>query len=152
MVSPSSQALILIVPFSFSNHNISSSSPLSSLIKASSVDHYLNQIKLLNFFFHSSFSNSIDNLLHVVKQISSWMTSNLLFMSKFSSITAYMRDMLHWLPISQQIQYRVTAMVSCCVLCSTPLTFATAAAQYRLRNRVGCCVLLRGASLVPRAQ
>src|SRR6218665_4170394 len=93
MVSPSSQALILIVPFSFSNHKaqclfVIYTTPLSSLIKASSVDHYLNQIKLLNFFFHSSFSNSIDNLLHVVQQISSWMTSNLLFMSKFSSISA----------------------------------------------------------------
>src|SRR6218665_3629429 len=37
-------------------------------------------------------------------------------LSKFSSITAYMRDVLHWLPISQQIQNCVTAMVSRCVL------------------------------------
>jgi len=38
---------------------------------------------------------------------------------KFSSITAYkpyMRNVLHWLPISQQIHYRITAMVSQCVL------------------------------------
>jgi len=41
-------------------------------------------------------------------------------LSKFSSITAYMRDVLHWLPISQRIQYRITAMVSRCVLRFTP--------------------------------
>src|SRR6218665_1754028 len=35
-------------------------------------------------------------------------------LSKFSSITAYMRDVLHWLPISERIQYRITAMVSRC--------------------------------------
>src|SRR6218665_2065006 len=35
--------------------------------------------------------------------------------SKFSSITAYMHDILHW-PIFQQIQYRITAMVFRCVL------------------------------------
>src|SRR6218665_199195 len=34
---------------------------------------------------------------------------------KFSSITAHMRDVLPWLPISR-IQYRITAMVSRCVL------------------------------------
>jgi len=39
---------------------------------------------------------------------------------KFSSITAYMRDVLHWLPISQQIHYRITAMVSRCVLRCAP--------------------------------
>jgi len=39
---------------------------------------------------------------------------------KFSSITAYMRDVLHWLPISQRIQYRITAMVSWCVLRCAP--------------------------------
>src|SRR6218665_2757269 len=35
---------------------------------------------------------------------------------KFSPITAYMRDVLHWLPISQRIQYRITAMVSRCAI------------------------------------
>src|SRR6218665_3836714 len=34
----------------------------------------------------------------------------------FPSITACMRDVLQWLPISQRIQYRITAMVSRCVL------------------------------------
>src|SRR6218665_1036560 len=41
-------------------------------------------------------------------------------LSKFSSITAYMHDVLHWLPISHQIQYRITSMVSRCVLRSAP--------------------------------
>src|SRR6218665_3056912 len=37
-------------------------------------------------------------------------------LSKFSSITGYLRDGLHWLPISERIQYRITAMGSRCVL------------------------------------
>src|SRR6218665_2390061 len=41
-------------------------------------------------------------------------------LSKFSSITAYMRDVLHWLPISERIQYRITAMVPRCVLGCAP--------------------------------
>src|SRR6218665_209439 len=41
-------------------------------------------------------------------------------LSKFSSITAYMRGVLHWLPISERIQYRITAMVSHCVLGCAP--------------------------------
>src|SRR6218665_683211 len=54
--------------------------PLSSIIKASSVDHHLyaDDTQLFMSFSPSSFSESIDHLLHVVKQISSWMTSNLL--------------------------------------------------------------------------
>ena len=41
---------------------------------------------------------------------------------KFSPITACMRDVLHWLPISLRIQYRIrpTAMVSRCVLRCAP--------------------------------
>jgi len=42
-----------------------------------------------------------------------------------------MRDVLHWLPISQRIQYRITAMVSRSVLRCAPLTFVTSAAQFR---------------------
>src|SRR6218665_1832199 len=41
-------------------------------------------------------------------------------LSKCSSITAYMHDVLHWLPISERIQYRITAMVSRCVLGCAP--------------------------------
>src|SRR6218665_2035487 len=74
-------------------------------------------------------------------------------LSKFSSITAYMCDVLHWLPISERIQYRITAMVSRCVLGCAPSYL-----------RVLCCpvsVLVarrvlrsaaRGEFLVPRAR
>jgi len=65
---------------------------------------------------------------------------------KFSPITAYMRDVLHWLPISQRIQYRIAALVSRCVLRYAPLTFVISAAQCRFWQRVGCSVLLRGVS------
>src|SRR6218665_1837462 len=52
---------------------------------------------------------------------SAWKAARLVGgLSKFSSITAYMRDVLHWLPISERIQYRITAMVSRCVLGCAP--------------------------------
>src|SRR6218665_2995758 len=44
---------------------------------------------------------------------------------KYSFITAYMCDVLHWLRVSQRIQYHITAMVSRCA----PRTFMTSAAQ-----------------------
>src|SRR6218665_988607 len=69
-----------------------------------------------------------------------------------TSITAYMRDVLHWLPISERIQYRITAMVSRCVLGCAPSYLSASAAQCRFWPHVGCCVLLRGVSfwsLVP---
>src|SRR6218665_124428 len=51
---------------------------LSSLIKSPSVDHYLSadDTKLFMAFSPGSFSESIDHLLHVVKHISSWLTSH----------------------------------------------------------------------------
>src|SRR6218665_3723002 len=54
--------------------------PLSSLIKASSIDHHLyaDDTQLFISFSPNSFSDSINHLLHVVKQISSWMTSTLI--------------------------------------------------------------------------
>src|SRR6218665_1970108 len=43
--------------------------------------------------------------------------------------------------------YRITAMVSRCVLgCAPPLTSASSAAQCRFWLHAGCCVLLRGVS------
>src|SRR6218665_3718864 len=39
---------------------------------------------------------------------------------KCSSITEYMRDVLHWKPISQKIQYHITVTVSHCVLQCAP--------------------------------
>src|SRR6218665_1538364 len=74
-------------------------------------------------------------------------------LSKFSFITAYMRDVLHWLPISERIQYRITAMVSCCVLGCAPsylrdlcCPVSVLAARRVLRSAA------RGEFLVPRAR
>jgi len=67
-------------------------------------------------------------------------------LSKFSPITAYMRDVLHWLPTSPWIQYRITVLVSRCVLCCAPSYLRDSAAQCRFWQRIGCCVLLRGVS------
>ena len=39
---------------------------------------------------------------------------------KFSSVSAYMRDVLHWLPVSQRISYRIAALVSRCIIGSAP--------------------------------
>jgi hypothetical protein len=39
---------------------------------------------------------------------------------KFSPVSAYIRDVLHWLPISQRISYRTAAVVSRCVLGCAP--------------------------------
>ena len=30
---------------------------------------------------------------------------------KYASVSAYMRDVLHWFPVSQRISYRVAALV-----------------------------------------
>src|SRR6218665_1886771 len=54
--------------------------PLSHLIKSSSVDHHLyaDDTQLFISFSPASFSTSIAQLLSVVNQISQWMSSNLL--------------------------------------------------------------------------
>src|SRR5688572_17393344 len=76
--------------------------PLSSLIKASSVDHHLyaDDTQLFISFSPSSFSDSIDHLLRVVKQISSWMTSNMLCLnpSKTEFILIGLREQLKKIP------------------------------------------------------
>src|SRR6218665_532116 len=64
-----------------------------------------------------------------------------------------MRDVLHWLPISQRIQYRITALVSRCVLRCAPsylrdlcCPVSVLAARRVLRSAA------RGKLLVPRAR
>src|SRR6218665_2923795 len=39
---------------------------------------------------------------------------------KYGSVSAYMRDTLHWLPISQRISYRIAVLVWQCFLGSAP--------------------------------
>src|SRR5688572_24017820 len=39
---------------------------------------------------------------------------------KFGSVSAYMRDVLHWLPVVQRISYRIAALVSRCILGCAP--------------------------------
>src|SRR6218665_564309 len=76
--------------------------PLSSLIKASSIDHHLyaDDNQLFISFSPNSFSDSIDHLLRVVNQISSWMTSNLLCLnpSKTEFLLIGLRDQLKKIP------------------------------------------------------
>src|SRR6218665_2007108 len=75
--------------------------PLSSLIKASSIDHHLYADDTQLFISSpNSFSDSINHLLHVVKQIYSWMTSNLLCLnpSKTEFIHIGLRDQLKKIP------------------------------------------------------
>src|SRR6218665_3936984 len=76
--------------------------PLSSLIKASSIDHHLyaDGTQLFISFSPNSFSDSIDHLLHVVKKISSWITSNLLCLnpSKIEFLLIGLRDQLKKIP------------------------------------------------------
>src|SRR6218665_3462280 len=39
---------------------------------------------------------------------------------KYGSVSAYMRDTLHWLPIAQRICYRIAVLVWWCLLGSAP--------------------------------
>ena len=39
---------------------------------------------------------------------------------KYAPVSAYMRDVLHWLPASQRISYRIAALVWRCLLGSAP--------------------------------
>src|SRR6218665_1177169 len=62
--------------------------PLSYLIKSSSVDHHLyaDDTQLFISFSPASFSTSIAQLLSVVNQISQWMSSNLLRLNPSVSV------------------------------------------------------------------
>ena len=72
---------------------------------------------------------------------------------KFSPVSAYMRDVLHWLPISQRISYRTAAVLSRCVLGCAPAYLRDLcrpvyddAARRALRSTT------RGELLIPRAR
>src|SRR5688572_8455141 len=72
---------------------------------------------------------------------------------KFSPVSAYIRDVLHWLPISQRISYRTAAVVSRCVLGCAPSYLrdlcrpvSDVAARRALRSTT------RGELLIPRAR
>ena len=39
---------------------------------------------------------------------------------KYASVPAYMRDVLHWLPVSQRILYKISALVWRSVTCCAP--------------------------------
>src|SRR6218665_3400065 len=71
-----------------------------------------------------------------------------LVLSFLLSITAYMCDIVHWLPISG---YNIALLpwspgMSFAAGTPPPLIFVTSAAQCRFWKRVACCVLLRGVS------
>ena len=76
--------------------------PLSSLINTSSIDNHLyaDDTQLFISFSPNTFSDSIDHLLHVVNQINSWMTSNLLCLnpSKTEFLLIGFRDQLKKIP------------------------------------------------------
>ena len=76
--------------------------PLSHLIKSSSIDHHLyaDDTQLFISFSPSSFSTSITHLLSVVNLVSQWMTSNLLCLnpSKTEFIILGLPDQIRKIP------------------------------------------------------
>ena len=72
---------------------------------------------------------------------------------KFAPISAYMRDVLHWLPVAQRISYRVAALVSRCILGCAPSYLCDLC--HPVSDVITCRVLrsvTRGDLLVPRAR
>src|SRR5688572_9412274 len=71
---------------------------------------------------------------------------------KFGHISAYMRDVLHWLPVQQRIHYRVSSIVWQCILGRAPfylrelLTLTSACSGRRSLRSAS-----RGDFMVPRA-
>ena len=72
---------------------------------------------------------------------------------KYAPVSAYMRDVLHWLPVSQRISYRVAALVWRCRLSCAPMYLSSLcrpvsdlAARRALRSAA------TGELLVPRAR
>lgn len=72
---------------------------------------------------------------------------------KYASVSAYMRDVLHWLPVAQRISYRIASLVSRCLLgcapsylCDLCRPVSDVVARRALRSST------RGELLVPRAR
>ena len=72
---------------------------------------------------------------------------------KFGSDSAYMRDVLHWLPVAQRISYRIAYLVSRSILGCDPYYLRNLMPQSKRRN--SDVRALRSATtgqlLVPRA-
>ena len=49
----------------------------------------------------------------------------------YGSVSAYMRDTLHWLPVAQRISYRIAVLVWRCLPGSAPVTFASSVDRYQ---------------------
>ena len=71
---------------------------------------------------------------------------------KYAPVSAYMRDVLHWLPVSQRISYRVAALVWRCLLGSAPSYLSDLSRPVSdLASRRTLRSSARGELLVPRA-
>src|SRR6218665_194862 len=71
---------------------------------------------------------------------------------KYASVSVYMRDVLHWLPVSQSILYRISALVWRSVTGCDPSYFTDLCRPVSdLASRRALCSSNRGELLVPRA-
>jgi len=72
---------------------------------------------------------------------------------KYISVSAYMCDVLHWLPVSQRILYRIAALVwRCLTSCSPSYLTELCKLVSDLASRRALHSLARGELLVPRAR
>src|SRR6218665_3205564 len=72
---------------------------------------------------------------------------------KYGSVSAYMRDTLHWLPIAQRISYRIAVLVWRCLLGSAPSYLCELCRPvYGLLGRRALRSSATGQLLVPRAK
>src|SRR6218665_3027610 len=72
---------------------------------------------------------------------------------KYASVSAYMRDVLHWLPVSQRILYRISALVWRSVIGCAPSYLTDLCRPVSdLASRRALRSSARGELLVPRAR
>jgi len=72
---------------------------------------------------------------------------------KYASVSTYMCDMLHWLPIAQRISYRIAVLVWWCLLGSAHAYLCTLHRPVSgLPGRQALCSSVTGQLLVPRAK